>query len=251
MKPDRILLVRHGQSEGNVDKTIYKTKPDYAVELTEKGHQQAVDVGAKVVLLTHNTPTMFYVSPFWRTRQTFLNIAHQYEYPSYVKYYEDPRLREQEWGQDMVSAVGVKWDEEKARETYGHFYYRFGDGESCADVLDRMSDFMGTLFRDFQKEDFPRNVVIVSHGMAIRLFIMRWFHASVEEFESWANPRNCEHLLLERGNDEKYTLVTPMRLHKVRHDYQFDWSKWSDKPHMRLLGGPRVPYCDDTPGVIP
>jgi len=188
-------------------------------------------------------PVHFYVSPFWRTRQTFLDIAN--EFPQHlISYYEDPRLREQEWGQDMVTATGVKWKQEKARNDYGHMYFRFYNGESCADVYDRMSDFMGTMFRDFKKESFPRNVIIVTHGMAMRCFIMRFFHTSVEEFESWANPRNCEYLLLERQNNGKYVLTTPMRLHEVRHDFQFDWSKWTKKfPH---LGKPKVPFIPPT-----
>ena len=135
---------------------------------------------------------------------------------------------------------GFSWEGEKLRDSYGHFYYRFSEGESCADVFDRMSDFMGTLFRDFKKKDFPRNAIIVSHGMAIRCFIMRFFHASVEEFESWANPKNCFYLLLERGEDEKYKLTTPMRLHKVRHTYQFDWSKYYPSSYCDL-GAPKVP----------
>lgn len=240
MKPDRIVLVRHGQSVGNVNKEIYKEIPDYAVPLTGEGNKQATRVGKELAQIIGFSPTQFYVSPFWRTRQTFLGIAN--ELPQhYVSYYEDPRLREQEWGQELVARKGVNWDGERAREAYGHFYWRFPDGESCADVYDRMSDFMGTLFRDFKKNTFPRNTVIVTHGMSMRLFVMRFFHASVEEFESWANPKNCEYLLLERGDREKYQLTTPMRLHEVRHDYQFDWSKETKKYHY--LGETKVPYA--------
>ncbi len=116
---------------------------------------------------------------------------------------------------------------EEYRDKYGHFYYRFRDGgESCADVFDRVSDFMNTMFRDFNKSDFPRNVVVVTHGMTMRLFIMRWFHCSVEEFESWANIKNCHYLLLERGENEKYELKTPLRKHKIRHDFQFPFENY-------------------------
>ena len=237
LKPECIVLVRHGQSIGNADKNTYKEIPDYAITLTEKGHLQAREVGQEINELVGKGPVQFYVSPFWRTLQTFIGIA-EWMPKDFVKFYADSRLREQEWGGQHMT--GIDWVAEKHREAYGHFYYRFHAGESCADVFDRMSDFMGTLFRDFEKEDFPRNVVIVTHGMAMRLFIMRFFHASVEEFESWANPKNCEYLLLERGEGEKYNLATPMRLHDVRHDYQFDWSKWTKK--YDYLGVPKVPY---------
>jgi broad specificity phosphatase PhoE len=67
MKPDRIFLVRHAQSEGNVSKEAYASTPDYALELTEEGHKQATTLGKELVqLIGPNHPVQFYVSPFWR-----------------------------------------------------------------------------------------------------------------------------------------------------------------------------------------
>lgn len=48
MKPSKIFLIRHGQSVGNVDKEIYKKVPDYALELTDLGKQQAIDAGREL-----------------------------------------------------------------------------------------------------------------------------------------------------------------------------------------------------------
>lgn len=230
MKPNRIFIVRHGQSVGNADKTVYKDIPDYALQLTEKGHGQAYEAGVKInSIVGPSQSVQFYVSPFWRTRQTYAEIrksflSHEFLY----RYYEDPRIREQEWGQNMDATreVGFSDKMEEYRDSYGHFYYRFRDGgESCADVFDRVSDFMGTMFRDFKKRDFPNNVIIVTHGMTMRLILMRWFHCSVEEFETWGNPLNAEFYLLERGDAEKYKLVTPLRTHKLRHPFQFQIPK--------------------------
>ena len=225
MKPDRIFIVRHGQSVGNVSKEVYKDTPDYALQLTDKGREQALEVGKKLQSIIGNQTIQFYVSPMWRTRQTYAAIRKSFPNvydPDLYKYYEDPRLREQEWGQNMESREGYKDKIEEYRDSYGHFYYRFRDGgESCADVFDRVSDFMNTMHRDFQKKDFARNAVVVTHGMTMRLFIMRWFHCTVEEFESWGNPQNCGYFLLEREDGEKYRLVTPLRKHKIRHDFQF------------------------------
>lgn len=36
-RPKRIVLVRHGESQGNVDDAIYETVPDHALSLTPKG----------------------------------------------------------------------------------------------------------------------------------------------------------------------------------------------------------------------
>jgi broad specificity phosphatase PhoE len=238
MKPERIFIVRHGESQGNVDRSIYKDVPDYALQLTPNGVKQAISVGkelsvkiAPTYLDEEHQPVQFYVSPFWRTRQTYLNIAKSFPLKS-IRYYEDSRLREQEWGQNMESREGYKQSIEESRDSYGHFYYRFRDGgESCADVYDRVSDFMGTMFRDFKKPNFPSDVVIVTHGMTMRLFLMRFFHASVEEFELWSNPKNCGYFLLEKGLDDKYVLRNKLKRHKLSHNFQFPISE-EDKPYF-------------------
>lgn len=46
--PSLIILVRHGESEGNADNTLYRTKPDNLVELTQKGIQQSKKAGERI-----------------------------------------------------------------------------------------------------------------------------------------------------------------------------------------------------------
>lgn len=220
VKPKRIILIRHAESEGNVNKDIYKEKPDYALHLTEKGRRQAHDVGKKLREVIDPWETVkFYVSPFWRARETYLEIVKWFHKSFLDPTYEDPRLREQEWGH--TSGMAYSGQYEKERDAYGHFYWRFPNGESCADVFDRMSDFIQTLHRDFQKENFAGNIVIVNHGMGMRLFLMRWLHYTVEEFEKIGNPENCGMYILELQDNDKYKLVTPLRQHELKHDWQF------------------------------
>lgn len=215
MKPKRIFLIRHGESEGNVDKSIYTSKPDYALNLTPKGIEQAREAGRKIKSIIGPELIGFYYSPFFRTRQTQQCLEKElFGNVWFTK--EEPRLREQEWS-GKLRDDGHMEDVQEERDAYGHFYYRFDGGESCADVLDRVSDFFHTLFRDFEKETYPDNIGIVSHGMTNRLFLMRWFHAKVEEFESWRNPKNCEIWQMDRQmrdlygripKNPKYNLVT-------------------------------------------
>jgi broad specificity phosphatase PhoE len=219
-KPKRIILIRHGQSEGNVDHGIYMKKPDYALELTPKGKQQAYNAGLELAALVENKPVVFYSSPYWRTRQTYQEIRKNVQE---YRYYEDPRLREQEW---MLQLMPKDYTIDQRRDAYGHFYYRIEGGESCADVYDRMSDFMNTMYRDFEKPDYPENVIIVNHGMSMRIFLMRWFHMTVEDFELLANPRNCEYIVLELQSNDKYALTQELRKYEsYNHDFQFDWKK--------------------------
>ncbi len=210
MKPKRIILVRHGESAGNVDRGVYERIPDYKIPLTQRGREQAYACGLELKAITGNESCFFYVSPLWRTRETFAQIQRNYDgVPQQVR--EEPRIREQEWGHLKNLAECMRIDQE--RDHYGTFYYRIPDGESAADVYDRVSDFFGTLHRDFEKPDFPENCVIVTHGMTIRLFLMKWFHWSVEYFEMLRNPKNCAVFVLERNEAGKYMLLTEPEKH--------------------------------------
>lgn len=205
MKPKRIILIRHGESEANVDRYLFGRIPDYTIELTEKGRRQALEAGQCLKKLVGDESLYFYISPFWRARSTFECIASAFPRRQFI-YSEEPRLREQEWGylrsQDDFDRIC------REREEYGIFYYRIPGGEAGTYVYDRMNDLLGSLYRDFGSENFPDNCVLVTHGLTMRLFIMRFFHLTVEEFESMVAPRNCEPVILELRDDGHYRLAT-------------------------------------------
>ena len=56
-----------------------------------------------------------------------------------------------------------------------------GCGSMCsgADVYDRVSTFLETLYRDMEKGGCGNNAVLVSHGLFCRLFLMRYYHWKV------------------------------------------------------------------------
>ena len=208
-KPKRIILIRHGECHANTDESKFATEPDYTIELTEKGIEQAREAGVKLKALVGEETLYFYVSPFWRTRSTFENIAACFPRKQFV-YSEEPRLREQEWG--YLRTYGELMQLKKERKEYGTFYYRFPGGEAGSDVYDRINDLLGSLHRDFKEENYPQNCVLITHSLAIRLFIMRWFHLTVEEFEQMLSPRNGELVVLEyRPATDEYVLTTPLR----------------------------------------
>jgi len=222
MKPKRIFLIRHGQSLGNVSRKVYKTTPDHKIPLTSLGTTQAYTAGGKIKKIIGDEEVCYYVSPYKRTRQTACSIervlqeTHKIEdrFHDYKIYKEEPRIREQEWvnpaidrmfGRDLLKTM---YDE---RDEYGTFFYRIPGGESGADVYDRISTFLETLHRDFEKDDFPKNVIIVTHGLALRLFLMRWFHWTVEEYEDLLNPKNCQVVLMEKDDNGKYELISEIK----------------------------------------
>jgi broad specificity phosphatase PhoE len=201
MKPNNIFLVRHGESVGNVDKNIYAHTPDWLVPLTDKGKQQAEEAAQELLPKLCND-AIIYCSPWTRAKQTAEPLRNLLG----CTYLEDPRIREQDWGNFQPRDDIHKYAKE--RDRFGTFFYRLPNGESGADVYDRISTFLETLYRDFDQEDYPKNVVIFSHGLTIRCFLMRFFHLSVEEYESMRNPKNCAIIQMALNSKGRYELLT-------------------------------------------
>lgn len=148
-----------------MNKHIYATIPDNKIELTEQGMEQAIRAGKELKHIIGDESVLFLVSPFRRSKQTYHLIAEHFQ-SNTIRMREDPRIREQEWGnfQDPTKMRRIL-DE---REVVGRFFYRFENGESGADVFDRVSSFMESLFREVDTQQPVQNIIIVSHGLFIR-----------------------------------------------------------------------------------
>ena len=196
--PKRMILVRHGESKANADPSEWCRTPDWKIELTDRGKEQAREAGIKVKKLVGDDPVYFYVSPYRRAQETLAQLKPSFPIKQVVGEREDPRLREQDVGnfQDLERMKAI-WRE---RDEFGRFFYRFPNGENGADVCDRVSSFLDSLFRERKVRAQPvdTNVVIVTHGLMIRLFIKRWFHLTVDVFHEMKNPGNCDFVVLER-----------------------------------------------------
>ncbi|KAL9650964.1 hypothetical protein ABK040_015067 [Willaertia magna] len=212
-KPKRIILIRHGESEGNINPCIYATKPDNQIELTEEGKKQALHAGAKLKQIIEESSKksgkpesiQFIISPYKRSIQTFEQLAVYFGGKDHVSHKEDARIRELDFGNfQSPSEIQYRMLE---RKKFGSFYYRFPQGESGADVYDRVSGFVGSLMRDFSVKRKPfDNYVLVSHGLTCRLFLMRYFHWTVDTFHSLQNLDNCEMVIMELQESGKYKI---------------------------------------------
>jgi broad specificity phosphatase PhoE len=175
----RIILLRHGQSLGNVDELAYCRIPDHALPLTDLGEREARVAGGTIKELIGDGPVAAYVSPYKRTRRTFDLLGVDAE-----RVVTEPRVREQDWGnlQDPTEQEVLKHQ----RHAFGHFFFRLPNGESGADVDDRVAAFLdGLQVRLHEDETHPKTVLIVSHD---------W---SIELFESLSNVDTCENRVLD------------------------------------------------------
>ena len=102
------------------------------------------------------------------------------------------------------------------RKKIGRFFYRFGNGESGADVYDRVSSFIDSLYREMDNHLMPNNnICIVSHGLFMRLFLMRYFRWPVEKFHTLENFDNCGYCILEKDDqDGSFVLKTELKTYE-------------------------------------
>lgn len=222
-KPRLIIVVRHAQSEGNKNRDIHQTIPDHRVKLTQLGWQQAHEAGRRLRAMLKPTDTLhFFTSPYRRTRETAEGILEtltgdeENSEPSpwqreNIKVYEEPRLREQDFGnfQPCSAEMERMWQE---RADYGHFFYRIPNGESAADAYDRVSGFNESLWRQFGEDDFASVCVLVTHGLMSRVFLMKWYHFTVEHFEDLRNINHCEFLIMRKNEENgRYLLENQLR----------------------------------------
>jgi broad specificity phosphatase PhoE len=171
-----LLLVRHGESEGNVAaaeanatgaEEINVPARDPDVELSELGRSQARAVGTALADLADRAPQVLACSPYLRARETARLACESagLVLPPHL----DERLRDRELGVlDRLTQAGVsaRYPEEHSRRRWqGKFYHRPAGGESWADVVLRLRGWLGDADAEFP----GKRVLVVSHDVVIVL----------------------------------------------------------------------------------
>ncbi|KAK7284318.1 hypothetical protein RJT34_19063 [Clitoria ternatea] len=233
--PKRIIVVRHGESQGNLDTGAYATTPDHKIDLTGEGITQSRLAGAhmrEVVAADRHDDrdwrVYFYASPYARTRSTLREIGRSFSKKRVIGVREECRIREQDFGNFQVKERMNLIKE--TRQRFGRFYYRFPEGESAADVFDRVSSFLESLWRDIDMNRLNHdpsvdlNLIIVSHGLTSRVFLMKWFKWTVEQFELLYNFGNSEFRVIQLGSGGEYSLAV--------HHTEEEMLEWGLSPDM-------------------
>lgn len=104
--PKRIILVRHGESTGNVDESEFERMPDWKFSLSATGVQQARAAGERLRDIVGNERVKFFCSPYVRCTQTMTLMAASLADDQWT-WAEEPRLREQEFG-NLQTAVSAR-----------------------------------------------------------------------------------------------------------------------------------------------
>lgn len=175
--PTRLWIVRHGESAGNVARTVALRANathigidvrDVDVPLSPLGEEQARSVGHWFGRLpAEERPEVVVTSPYRRARQTAQLISEAARLDTGVELMLDERLREKEFGVlDRLTWNGIQQvhpDQAEFRRLLGKFYYRPPSGESWCDVILRLRSALDTIALHHEGQ----RVLIVCHQVVV------------------------------------------------------------------------------------
>jgi broad specificity phosphatase PhoE len=208
--PERLWLVRHGESAGNVARDhatanglerIALPSRDVDVPLSPRGEAQADALGRWFAAGEEDgRPDVILASPYVRAMETARRFrgaggAHPDE-PICC----DERLREKEFGiLDGLTTSGIVAtlpEQAEFRRLLGKFYHRPPGGESWCDVIFRLRSLMDTISLHYA----GRRVMIVAHQVVV--LCMRYVIENLSE---------AEILAIDRAGDVANCSITEYR----------------------------------------
>ena len=189
-----ILLVRHAESAGNMDDTVYDNVADQAIHLTEKGHQQAKDLGIFLKDWYAKNPPQknirLWCSPYKRTlltlkemKDSLIDHGGEWVWDKCSRgrdIHFDDRLRERHWGlyrpAEYQQGGTVEKENPRLYRMYtnsryaemGRYFSRPFGGESMEDVANRLRSFFHDVYFDIGRG--VKDHLVVTHGAAMISF---------------------------------------------------------------------------------
>lgn len=177
--PERLWIVRHGESAGNLARDraeasgatlIELEHRDADVPLSPRGLEQSQALGTWMRAQPElGRPTTLMASPYRRARETAVAVAGALGCAA-NEVVVDERLREKEFGVlDRYTRAGIRArfpDLAEQRRLVGKFYFRPPGGESWCDVVLRLRSMLG----DLQRNHAGERVMIVAHQVIVNCF---------------------------------------------------------------------------------
>ncbi|MBP2295485.1 histidine phosphatase family protein [Azospirillum rugosum] len=224
--PQRLWIVRHGESAGNVARDaahaaglgrIDIAQRDVDVPLSTRGEEQSAALARWFAELPEGErPDVVLTSPYQRARHTAEIIHAGGGLPvEPTDFVVDERLREKEFGiLDRLTTLGIQQqhpDQAEFRRILGKFYFRPPAGESWCDVILRLRSALDTI----SLHHGGQRVLIVSHQVVV--LCLRYLLEGLTEEQILAIDRegdvaNCA--VTEYGFDPDRGDSGRMRLHR-------------------------------------
>ncbi len=244
MGPIELLLVRHGESAGNVAReraeaagaeVIDIDQRDADVPLSPLGGEQARAFGRWLAELPpQRRPQSLWCSPYVRARQTAELALDEANLPLPERV--DERLRDRELGVlDLLTARGRRErfpEEEQRRRWLGKFYHRPPGGESWADVILRLRSWL----TDLERTEHGRRVLVVGHDAVI--VMTRYICEGMSE---------AQVLEIARTSTVVNTSVTRLLRSEGSGPWQLD--RFNAQDHLRAHGSTPTEHPAERDGV--
>jgi broad specificity phosphatase PhoE len=177
--PDRLWIVRHGESAGNVARDAATTaglpvieiaERDVDVPLSPTGERQSEALGRWFAEMPSGArPNVVLTSPYLRARHTAAIVEEVGGVEPGAKTSIDERLREKEFGLlDRLTRVGIEQrhpEQAALRFKLGKFYHRPPGGESWCDVILRLRSAFDTI--SLHHSGPGKHVLIVAHQVIV------------------------------------------------------------------------------------
>ena len=213
-KAQRLFLVRHGESEGNVNKDVHRQTPDHFISVTERGWREQI-LPCGPFLRAHiakeggleNRRFALWHSSFLRACQTAKGIhmaiqdlnpeVHMRDSLGEISYGHADGLGDEVAAQEYPD-YGSQRQRDSSHNTM-HFL-RFPNGESRADVGVRVRLFIESLQRKV-KESGITDHIVVTHGVTLRVIVKEWLNLHFSETDQEKNPGNCDVRLIARRTE--------------------------------------------------
>lgn len=221
-RPQKIFLIRHGESAAQADPTLYRQMANHAISLSEKGKVQAAGcadylagyLSREINDRECNPTVMMLTSPFSRALETAGFIHEKLEGLSGVlvrPFDEELALCERNYGmlnsvpkEERLTRFPNEWGYYlRQKELGGEFYARPPLGESFFDVALRVQHLFADLHWEIENnsKDF---IVLVGHTHALKAFMMMWCKRTPEWFMFEPDFPNASIRLLDSGEDVGY-----------------------------------------------
>ena len=186
LKPQaNIYLIRHGQTDDNVNKIVAGSLTD--TPLNEEGKKQAAAAGETI----RNAKIDYIISSdMTRTRQT----AEIIQSIAGGEIILDNELRERSYGVLEGTTFGSPAEKKDTKYVYG-YHGKPENGESYKDVEDRVYNTFANHFNALE----GKNVVFVTHGGSIRTLLRRLNNITEQEALDQKGVENATLLKLEVG----------------------------------------------------
>lgn len=196
----RIVLVRHGETDFNVEDRWQGSRSD--VPLNDTGRGQAAAVADRLAERYGSDLAAIYASDLARARETADILADRLE----LEVVEEPALRELDhgrWDGLLKSDIMRRFPEEYAAYQADPRDTRRGGGDSYVDLGERLWPALERLAGRHAGE----RIVAVSHGGPIRLVMSRVLDRPLTERDSFG-VENASVFEVEYSSDA-WTLIRP------------------------------------------